>query len=184
MSHPQDEVYQASIESPETFWAEQAAHLHWHKQPTSILRKYTKTIHQAASFSSSSSRGEQEKEPEEQQQQQQPTTGRKISHDHWEWFADGEISTCYNAVDRHVLAGRGDAPAIYYDSPVTGGTKQCLTYGELLREVDVFAGVLREEGVGKGDVVLVYSEFSFLFFLEQQPPPPPLLLLSHFWCKV
>ncbi len=31
-----------------------------------------------------------------------------------------ELNTCYNAVDRHVAAGRGDQPAIIYDSPVTG----------------------------------------------------------------
>lgn len=152
MSHPQDEVYQASIDSPESFWAEQASHLHWHKPPSSILRRYTKTIPASSSSSSSSSSSEgEEKEA-------------SISHDHWEWFADGDISTCYNCVDRHVLAGHGDAPAVFYDSPVTG-TKQRITYAELLREVEVFAGVLRDEGVRKGDVVLVYSEFCYPIYL-------------------
>lgn len=141
MAHPQDEVYQASISSPESFWAEQASHLHWHKPPSTILRTYQKTLND-----------------------QQETKQQTVSHDHWEWFADGEISTCYNAVDRHVLAGHGDAPAILYDSPVTQ-TKQRTTYAELLAEVEVFAGVLRDEGVRKGDVVLVYSEFFFVFFL-------------------
>lgn len=37
-------------------------------------------------------------------------------------------------------------------------TKTKYTYKELLREVEVFAGVLREEGVKKGDVVLIYSK--------------------------
>lgn len=148
MSHPQDEVYQASISSPESFWAEQAAQLHWHKPPSTILRKYQKTF--SSSSSSSISNLGQNKQI--------------ISHDHWEWFADGEISTCYNAVDRHVLAGNGDAPAIFYDSPVTQ-TKQRITYAELLSEVEVFAGVLRDEGVRKGDVVLVYSELLFCFFV-------------------
>lgn len=139
MSHPQDEAYKASIDSPESFWAEQASHLHWHKPPISILRRYTKTLPSAS-------------------------PDKPITHDHWEWFADGEVSTCYNCVDRHVLAGHGHAPAIFYDSPVTG-TKQRITYAELLQEVEAFAGVLRDEGVRKGDVVLVYSGFAPLFSL-------------------
>src|SRR5262245_13805467 len=36
------------------------------------------------------------------------------------WFPDGELNTCWNAVDRHVGAGRGAQPAIIWDSPVTG----------------------------------------------------------------
>jgi propionyl-CoA synthetase len=90
-----------------------------------------------------------------------------LTHDHWEWFPGGEISTCYNCVDRHVLAGRGDLPAILYDSPVTGGghAKQRITYGQLLDEVEVFAAVLREEGVKRGDVVLVYSRFVVSCFI-------------------
>lgn len=82
---------------------------------------------------------------------------RNGSHNHWEWFKGGEISTCYNCVDRHVHAGNGDNVAIIWDSPVTG-TKEKYTYKQLLLEVETFAGVLREEGVGKGDVVILYSE--------------------------
>ncbi|KAJ8060101.1 hypothetical protein OCU04_011711 [Sclerotinia nivalis] len=77
------------------------------------------------------------------------------SHKHWEWFADGEISTCYNCVDRHVVAGNGEQTAIIWDSPVTG-CKEKISYRRLLREVEVFAGVLREGSVKRGDVVLVY----------------------------
>ena len=40
----------------------------------------------------------------------------------YRWFADGVMNTCYNAVDRHVQAGRGDQAALIYDSPVTGTT--------------------------------------------------------------
>ena len=36
----------------------------------------------------------------------------------YRWFPDGELNTCYNAVDRHVMAGHGDRSAIIYDSPV------------------------------------------------------------------
>jgi hypothetical protein len=38
----------------------------------------------------------------------------------YRWFAGAELNTCYNAVERHVAAGRGDQPAIIHDSPVTG----------------------------------------------------------------
>lgn len=81
-----------------------------------------------------------------------------MTHDSWEWFPGGEISTCYNCIDRHVEAGRGDNVAIYYDSPVTQ-TKETYTYRKLLEEVEVLAGVLRAEGVKKGDVVMLYSEY-------------------------
>ncbi|KAH7551588.1 hypothetical protein BM1_09904 [Bipolaris maydis] len=79
-----------------------------------------------------------------------------VSHAHWEWFADGEISTTYNnCVDRHVADGNGDNIAICWDSPVTGQKEQ-YTYKQLLQEVETLAGVLREEGVKQGDVVLIY----------------------------
>jgi len=71
------------------------------------------------------------------------------------WFVGGVCNTCYNAVDRHVEAGRSDQAAIIYDSPVTG-TKQTISYGKLLVEVSTFAGVLREFGVVKGDRVVLY----------------------------
>lgn len=61
------------------------------------------------------------------------------------------------------MAGHGDFPAIIYDSPVTG-VKKTYSYSQLLEEVEVFAGVLREEGVRKGDVVLIYSK-SLLYTL-------------------
>ncbi|MCB2080791.1 MAG: propionyl-CoA synthetase, partial [Novosphingobium sp.] len=39
-----------------------------------------------------------------------PQVAHDAERDHW--FADGLINTCVNAVDRHVLAGRGDQPAL------------------------------------------------------------------------
>jgi propionyl-CoA synthetase len=73
----------------------------------------------------------------------------------YRWFAGGELNTCYNALDRHVEAGRGDQAALIYDSPVTG-TKRTYTYSELTDEVARFAGVLAGLGVSKGDRVIVY----------------------------
>ncbi|KAI0569123.1 Acetyl-CoA synthetase-like protein [Pyrenophora tritici-repentis] len=77
------------------------------------------------------------------------------SHASWTWFPDGKISTSYNCVDRHVDAGNGDKTAIIWDSPVSR-SKQKITYAELQEEVAIMAGVLREEGVQKGDVVVIY----------------------------
>lgn len=73
----------------------------------------------------------------------------------YRWFPDGELNTCANALDRHVAAGRGDQPALIYDSPVTGA-KRVYTYAELLDRTARFAGVLRGLGVGVGDRVVVY----------------------------
>jgi propionyl-CoA synthetase len=73
----------------------------------------------------------------------------------YRWFPDGELNTCVNALDRHVAAGRGDQPALIYDSPVTA-TKRTYTYRELLDQTSRFAGVLRDLGVSKGDRVVVY----------------------------
>jgi propionyl-CoA synthetase len=71
------------------------------------------------------------------------------------WFAGGVCNTCWNAVDRHVLAGRADQPAIIYDSPLAG-TKRTLTYARLQTETQVCAALLQDLGVKKGDVVILY----------------------------
>ena len=71
------------------------------------------------------------------------------------WFADGTCNTCYNAIDRHVLAGRGQQPALIYDSPVTN-SKQTFTYGRMLSEVQILGAMLRDFGVAKGDTVILY----------------------------
>ncbi|NMI00378.1 acetate--CoA ligase [Pseudonocardia acidicola] len=73
----------------------------------------------------------------------------------YRWFPDGELNVAYNALDRHVDAGRGDQAALIYDSPVTG-TKRTHTYTQLRDEVARFAGVLAGLGVGKGDRVVIY----------------------------
>ena len=71
------------------------------------------------------------------------------------WFVDGVMNTCHMALDFHVEQGRGEQVAIYYDSPVTN-TKSAITYTELREQVALFAGVLRAQGVKKGDRVLIY----------------------------
>ncbi|BBB26269.1 propionyl-CoA synthetase [Amphritea japonica] len=79
----------------------------------------------------------------------------KDENDIYRWFADGEMNTAYLALDYHVETGRGDQDALIYDSPVTN-TKQRYTYSELRDEVAKFAGVLKAQGVEKGDRVVIY----------------------------
>jgi propionyl-CoA synthetase len=125
MKYLQDETHRKSIDDPEEFWMKQARELDWHVTPKQALKQYQKT------------------------------TSSGAKHPHWSWFPDGEISTTYNCIDRHVLAGNGDRTAIIWESPVTGETEK-YSYSDLLREVETLAGVLREEGVKKGHVVLIY----------------------------
>ncbi|MCJ1272008.1 hypothetical protein MMC22_011914 [Lobaria immixta] len=124
-SHVQDQVQNRSLRDPDSFWGHQAQQLHWHKQPSGTLRRFSKKL----------------------------SSG--VEHPSYTWFPDGEISTSYNCIDRHVETGHGSSTAIIWDSPVTE-SKEAYTYDELLVEVETLAGVLREEGIRKGDVVLVY----------------------------
>ena len=73
----------------------------------------------------------------------------------YRWFVGGEVNTCYNAIDRHVEAGRGDQAALIYDSPVTD-TVAHISYTEMRDAVALFAGALADQGVRKGDRVLIY----------------------------
>jgi propionyl-CoA synthetase len=71
------------------------------------------------------------------------------------WFPDARCNACYNALDRHVEAGRGDEAALHYDSPVAS-TKRTITYRELLHEAATLGAVLNDLGVAAGDRVLIY----------------------------
>jgi propionyl-CoA synthetase len=73
----------------------------------------------------------------------------------YRWFAGGLFNTCYNALDRHVESGRGNQPALIYDSPVTHTVKSW-TYAELRDWVARFAGALAAQGIGRGDRVIIY----------------------------
>jgi propionyl-CoA synthetase len=71
------------------------------------------------------------------------------------WFADGQLNTCYLALDYQIEQGRGEQRALIYDSPVTG-RQAIYTFNELRDEVALLAGLLRQLGVGKGDGVIIY----------------------------
>ncbi len=112
-----DEVYQQSINDPNTFWGKAAEDVHWYKKWDKVLDDSNKPFYR--------------------------------------WFTGGEINTCYNALDFHVERGRGDKIALIYDSPVTDTIKK-YTYSELRDETARFAGVLQDQGVVKGDRVIIY----------------------------
>lgn len=127
MARENDESTWSCPEPGPEFWLEQASRLHWHRQPSKAIAV------------------------------EKSVTKSGIATNTWCWFPDGELSTCFNCVDRHVQEGRGEEVAIFFDSPVTG-TKEKFTYQRMQAEVETFAGALRELGVRRGDVVLLYSE--------------------------
>ena len=122
----QDQVQSESLTQPLSFWARHAEQLYWHKKPSQTLKIGTKKLANGS------------------------------THKHWKWFPDGEISTSYNCIDRHVENGYGESTALIWDSPVVGA-KEKYSYSDLLEEVETLAGVLRQEDVRRGDVVVVYS---------------------------
>ncbi len=83
------------------------------------------------------------------------TTLGKTDFGTYNWYADGELNSCYLAVDYHVEQGHGEQVALYYDSPAAG-CKEAVTYRELQSRVARFAGALKAKGVEKGDTVLIY----------------------------
>lgn len=73
----------------------------------------------------------------------------------YKWFQDGVTNTCYNAVDLHVKNGNGKKIAIIYDSPITNSQKK-ISYEQLMEKVSIFAGALANQGIKKGDRVIIY----------------------------
>ncbi|CAB4568223.1 MAG: acetate--CoA ligase [Actinobacteria bacterium] len=71
-----------------------------------------------------------------------------------QWFVGGKINASYNCLDRHVIAGRGDRIAIYFEGEP--GDTRTLTYSELLDEVKRCANALLEIGIKDGDRVAIY----------------------------
>jgi propionyl-CoA synthetase len=73
----------------------------------------------------------------------------------YRWFRGARLNTCWNALDRHVAAGRGERIALIWDSPVTGAVER-FTYREMRDRVARVAGMLAGLGVKTGDRVLIY----------------------------
>ncbi|XP_023527689.1 acetyl-coenzyme A synthetase, chloroplastic/glyoxysomal-like isoform X1 [Cucurbita pepo subsp. pepo] len=72
-----------------------------------------------------------------------------------EWFKGGITNICYNCLDRNIEAGLGTKVALYWEGNEPGfdGT---LTYNELLHKVCQLANFLKDNGVRKGDAVVIY----------------------------
>ena len=70
------------------------------------------------------------------------------------WFIDGKLNVTYNCLDRHVLEGRGDRVAFYFEGEP--GDTRTITYSDLLKEVKKAANALIELGIGAGDRVAIY----------------------------
>ncbi|WP_421701106.1 acetate--CoA ligase [Aliiroseovarius sp.] len=71
------------------------------------------------------------------------------------WFADGTLNVSANCVDRH-LATRGDQTAIIWEPDSPEDEAQHITYRQLHAEVCKMANILTDQGVTKGDRVVLY----------------------------
>jgi acetyl-CoA synthetase len=72
----------------------------------------------------------------------------------YKWFTGGRLNVSHNCVDRHVAAGRGERVAFHWHGEE--GESRDVTYADLHRDVQRFANALRDQGVGKGDVVGIF----------------------------
>ena len=70
------------------------------------------------------------------------------------WFVGGKLNASYNALDRHVLEGRGNRVAFYFEGEP--GDSRAITYAQMLTEVKKAANALIELGVKSGDRVAIY----------------------------
>jgi len=70
------------------------------------------------------------------------------------WFIGGKLNASYNALDRHVLEGRGNRIAFLFEGE-PGDSKQ-ITYSQLLTEVKKCANALTSLGIKSGDRVAIY----------------------------
>src|SRR3989344_6076996 len=73
-----------------------------------------------------------------------------------QWFEDGVLNLCHNAIDRHVAAGHGNRTAIIFEPDAPDGETRTISYAALLADVIRFANTLRKMGVQKGDRVTIY----------------------------
>ena len=72
-----------------------------------------------------------------------------------QWFAGARLNICANALDRHIAAGRGEQPALIWDSPMAGRIER-FSYRQLRDRTARVAGALARLGVGVGDRVVIY----------------------------
>ncbi len=71
------------------------------------------------------------------------------------WFLGGKLNVCFNCVDRHVEAGKGDKVAYHWEGEPDGDRRE-ISYADLQRDVVRFANALKKAGVQKGTPVAIY----------------------------
>ncbi|MBD1423551.1 acetate--CoA ligase [Sphingobacterium chuzhouense] len=71
------------------------------------------------------------------------------------WFEGGKLNITENCLDRHIY-NLGDKPAIIWEPNDPNEAHRILTYKQLLEKVEVFANVLKNNNVVKGDRVCIY----------------------------
>lgn len=121
-----EKLYLQSIESPETFWAEQAeAELDWFKKWPGETFSY---------------------HPERIGASELP---------YLQFFAGGKLNASYNCLDRHAKGAHKNKTAIIWQGEAEED-KRHLSYLELLNEVSRFANVLKKRGVKRGTVVTIF----------------------------
>jgi len=70
------------------------------------------------------------------------------------WFVGAELNACYACVDVHMHSWRKNKVALYWEGEE--GNTMSYSYSQLYREVNRFSSVLRNLGVKKGDIVVLY----------------------------
>ncbi|MEP0547511.1 MAG: acetate--CoA ligase [Rhodothermales bacterium] len=75
---------------------------------------------------------------------------------HVRWYVGGKTNACYNALDRHVEAGRGDRTAFIFEPDDPDDASRRISYAEARDAVARFANVLKAKGVTRGDRVTLY----------------------------
>ncbi|GLT07958.1 acetyl-coenzyme A synthetase [Sulfitobacter porphyrae] len=113
-------MYMASVNDPESFWAEQGKRVDWIK-PFSQVKDVDFTLGQV-----------------------------KIN-----WYADGQLNVSANCIDRH-LATRGDQTAIIWEPDSPDEKALHITYRELHANTCKMANILSDQGVTRGDRVIIY----------------------------
>ena len=73
---------------------------------------------------------------------------------HIKWFDGAQLNVSVNCLDRHIAAGRGDAPAISFEAD--DGEMSTYSFSEVLEQVCRLGNLLRANGVTKGDRVTIY----------------------------
>uniref|UniRef100_A0A1I8JEN4 acetate--CoA ligase n=1 Tax=Macrostomum lignano TaxID=282301 RepID=A0A1I8JEN4_9PLAT len=121
------DMYRLSVSDPNKFWRQIASEFYWHSKPDGAEEA------PILDYNFDLSKG-----------------GIYVR-----WFKGWRTNICYNALDRHVLAGRGDRVAFYWEGN-DPEDRTSITYAELLQQVCRFANVLKSNGVKKGDRVAIY----------------------------